>query len=163
MTIHIVSDQIIRETVREISGYQKKKIDSDFDELCRCQPDLTAFFTKFVQKFRQKTIENSLFLFFVINLVFEKSAATEMQPITYDEIEQALEKNETLLSGIKGAHDRFLERIAGVRLSTQPHLIRYVIESLESDNDPAAGYLFFVFIVVIDVLNDAFQNKNMTP
>ena len=167
--MNIVSDQIIQETVKEVSDYQKEKIDSDFLGFCKRQPDLASFFTTFVRNQRRKTIERCLFVFFVIGIVFEKSAAAALHRITYDDIERVLQKNKTLIAGIKEAHNRFYERIAEVRLSCQPDLMKYVIESLETEIDPEtpfsnqeAGVLFFLFMVVIDVFSDALPSGNTT-
>lgn len=169
MPIHVISDQMIRESVREVSGYQKEKINSEFSGFCNRQPDLADFFANFIRKQRPQTMERGFFIFLVINAVFEKCVATdtrEIQRITYDEIEQVLKKNETLLSGIKGAHDRFHERIASVRMFSQPKLMKYVMESLETDIDSEtvlskqeAGYLFFVFSIIIELLNDTLQHN----
>jgi len=72
------------------------------------------------------------------------------------------EANERLMEGMEAAHDRFFERIARVQISSQPFVIKYVVDAIfeaPEDEDPVsltdedAGFLFLLLKTVIDALN----------
>jgi hypothetical protein len=66
------------------------------------------------------------------------------------------------MEGLEVAHDRFFERIARVQVSSQPFVIKYVVDAIfeaPEDEDPVsltdedAGLLFLLLKTVIDVLD----------
>lgn len=163
----IVTERIIEQTRQEILSYKKEKIDFEFSRLCERQPDLTDFIIEFTQDQKQETIEQCLFIFFVMCRAFENSFETRIHPISFDEIETIFEKNETQMVNLKGIHERFLERITKVRLLNQPFLMKYMTESLLEErkkeyafSEKEIGYLFFLFITIIDVFDEALQKMS---
>jgi hypothetical protein len=158
----LISEQIVEQTWKEISGYDPDRIDLEFFKFSERQPDLMTFIIEFTQDQQQKTIEFCLYIFFVICRIFEKSSVARIKQITFDEIETIFEKNETLMENIESVHERFYKRIAKVQFLNQPFLMKFILEALKKKKDQEhtlsegeIGYLFFLFKNVIDVLDDA--------
>ena len=94
--------------------------------------------------------------------MFQNGYGKPIDSATSDEIIYCYESNERLMESLGGMDERFFERIAEVQMSSQPYVIRYVVESLfEAGQGDAPllpgeedlGYLFLVMKTVIDVLN----------
>jgi len=63
---------------------------------------------------------------------------------------------------LEGAHEKFLDRVASVQTSRQPHVVNYVVDALmeEDEGEDAValteeqkGFLYLVLKTVIDVLD----------
>jgi hypothetical protein len=64
---------------------------------------------------------------------------------------------------LEGAHDKFLDRVAGVQTSRQPHVANYVVDALMEEEDEGEdavalteeqkGFLYLLLKTVIDVLD----------
>jgi hypothetical protein len=63
---------------------------------------------------------------------------------------------------LEGAHERFLDRIAGVQTSKQPNVVNYVVDALMEEDegedavtltDEQKCFLFLILKTVIDVLD----------
>ncbi|HUL36822.1 MAG TPA: hypothetical protein VLW47_03990 [Thermodesulfobacteriota bacterium] len=63
---------------------------------------------------------------------------------------------------LEGAHERFLDRIAGVQTSKQPKVVNYVVDALMEEDegedavtltDEQKRFLFLILKTVIDVLD----------
>ena len=82
--------------------------------------------------------------------------------ISSEEIIKCYEYNEGLMERLEGAHDKFLDRIASVQTSRQPHVVNYVVDALMEEDEgedgvalteEQKGFLFLMFKTVIDVLD----------
>jgi hypothetical protein len=158
-----ISEQIVAQTWMEISSYDTEKIDFEFNKVGERQPDLTSFIIEFTQDQQQTTIELCLCVFFIICRIFEKSSASRIKQITFDEIEIILKKNEALIENLEGVHERFYERIARVQFFNQPFVMKYILETLVEEteientlSEKETGYLFFLFKNVVDIFDEAF-------
>ena len=66
---------------------------------------------------------------------------------------------ESLLEGLEGAHERFLERAARVQLFRQPNVMKYVVDAIMDEEDSVAlteydkGLLFLLLKTVVEVLD----------
>jgi hypothetical protein len=69
---------------------------------------------------------------------------------------------------LEGAHERFLDRIASLQTSKQPHVVNYVVDSLiEEDEGKEAvrlteeqkGFLYLLLKTVVDVLDQKGANR----
>ena len=64
---------------------------------------------------------------------------------------------------LEGAHDKFLDRVASVQTSRQPHVVNYVVDALMEEEDEGEdavalteeqkGFLYLLLKTVIDVLD----------
>jgi len=66
------------------------------------------------------------------------------------------------MESLEGSHEKFLERVAEVQLSRQPHVMKYIVDTLieaPEEEDPVAltdddiGYLFLLLKTVVDLLD----------
>ncbi len=69
---------------------------------------------------------------------------------------------ERLPESLEEAHEKFLDRVASVQTSRQPHVVKYVVDALiEEDEGKDAlvlaeeqkGFLFLLLKTVIDILD----------
>ena len=103
-------------------------------------------------------------MFFTIYRMFQRAYSAKIGAIHSAKIETCLDQNESLLGRLEGAHVKFVERVAKVESSKQPHVMRYLVETLieaPEGEDPVdlteeeTGALFLVLKTVIDVLDRA--------
>jgi hypothetical protein len=70
-------------------------------------------------------------------------------------------ENTRLIESLEGAHEKFIDRIAGVQVSKQPYVMKYVLEALMKDaeedghdlTEEDIGSLFLLFKTEIEVLD----------
>jgi len=86
----------------------------------------------------------------------------KIKRISSEEIIKCYEHNESLMERLEGAHEKFLDRIASVQTSKQPHVVNYVVDTLmeEDEGEDALvlteeqkGFLYLLLKTVIDVLD----------
>ena len=89
-------------------------------------------------------------------------AQGKIRRISSKEIIKCHEHNESLLERLEGAHEKFLDRVASIQISEQPHVMKYVIDALMEEEggegavqltDEHKGFLFLLLKTVIDVLD----------
>jgi hypothetical protein len=126
------------------------------------QPNLLAFMMEFTQELDEEVRELAIYIFSVIWRIFQKSSKRKIKRISAEEIINYYEKNEHLIENLEGAHEKFFERVAGVQLSGQPYVMKYVVEALieaPEGEDPVElteediGYLFLLLKTVVDLLD----------
>ena len=167
-----VSEETVEKTWKEFASLSPERAERETEKISKNQPNLMAFMMEFTQELSQEVKELSIFLFNVLYRMFEKSSKTKINKISAEEIINCFEKNEHLIQSLEGVHEKFLERIAGVQLSGQPYIMKYVVESLieaPGDEEPMnlteedTGYLFLLLKTVVDLLDQmirsGFENK----
>ena len=96
--------------------------------------------------------------------MFQKSTRKRIKKISTESIIACYEKNEDLIQSLEGIHQKFLDRIARVQLSSQPYVMKYVVKTLietPEEDDPVTlteedtGFLFLLLKTVVDVLDKA--------
>ena len=74
----------------------------------------------------------------------------------------AYESNEALMGSLEDAHEKFLDRIAGMQSFKQPYVIEYVLDALFEEaedgdeielTDEDRGYLFLLLKTEVDLLD----------
>ncbi|MGZ3745008.1 MAG: hypothetical protein ACXVBQ_14180 [Pseudobdellovibrionaceae bacterium] len=125
------------------------------------QPDLLAFVMKSSEEMGQQVRELAIYMFLVVYRMFQKTQG-KIKKISSEEIIECYEHNEGLVERLEGADEKFLDRIANVQTSKQPHVVNYVVDALMEEeegedavklNDEQKGFLFLVLKTVIDVLD----------
>ena len=101
--------------------------------------------------------------------MFQKVHGRGIAPVSSEEVVACYEVNEDLMERLEGAHEKFLDRIAGIQIAEQPHVMKYVVEALveeeEEDEDledlteEDKGLLFLVLKTVVELLNKASEKE----
>ena len=87
---------------------------------------------------------------------------TLVNKIPSGDIIKCHEHNEKFIESLNGAHDKFLDRIAGVQVSEQPYVMKYIVDTLieaPEEEDPIelteedTGCIFLLLKTVVDLLN----------
>ena len=157
-----ISEVMVEKTRKEFVNLSPEQAEKETEKISRDQPNLLAFMIEFTQELSQEVKELAIFLFYVLYRMFEKSSKSKISKISAEQIINCYEKNEHLIQSLEGVHEKFLERIAGVQLSGQPYIMKYVLESLieaPEDEEPMSlaeediGYLFLLLKTVVDLLD----------
>ncbi|MGZ6209931.1 MAG: hypothetical protein ACXWL9_07290 [Syntrophales bacterium] len=126
------------------------------------QPDLLAFVMKSSEEMGQQVRELAIYMFLVVYRMFQKTQG-KIKKISSEEIIECYEHNEGLVERLEGADEKFLDRIANVQTSKQPHVVQYVVDALMEEEegedalvltDQQKGFLFLLLKSVIDVLDE---------
>jgi hypothetical protein len=155
-------EDLAEQTAEEVALFSPAHGKKEMRKLGKNQPDLLSFMMEFSQDLDQEVKELAFYMFFVVYRMFEKGYGKRIARVTADEIIKCYEDNENLIESLEVAHDRFFERIAAVQVSSQPFVIKYVVDTLfdapeEEDRvkltEEDAGVLFLLLKTVIDALN----------
>jgi hypothetical protein len=80
-----------------------------------------------------------------------QEAHGKIKKISSEEIIECYEHNESLMERLKGAHEKFLDRVAMVQTSRQPYVVKYVVDALMEKDEGEDPVLLLK--TVIDVLD----------
>jgi len=158
-----LSEELVDETWEGFAGYSDEQAYEEAQMVGKSQPEILAFIMEMTEDLDQEIRELAIYMFFVIHRMFNNGYGRKIQKVTSDEIITCYEDNEKLLESLGGAHEKFFERIARVQMSSQPYVIRYIVETLfeaDQEEDPLLlgeedmGYLFLLMKTVVDVLNN---------
>jgi hypothetical protein len=158
-----ISEELADETWQEFASFSPEQVQEEILKVSEDQPYLVAFMMEFTQDLNQEVRELAIYIFYVICRMFQKSTKKRIKSISAEEVISCHKKNEHFIDSLEGVHERFLERIAGVQLSVQPFVMKYVVETLieaPEDEDPVEltdddiGYLFLLLKTVVDSLDE---------
>ncbi len=157
-----ISAEMVEMTWEEFAAFPSERAHKETTKITKDQPNLLAFMTEFTQELSQEVRELAIYMFYVLYRMFQNSSKKKIKRISAEEIITSYEKNEHFIKSLEGVHEKFFERIAGVQLSGQPYVMKYVVETLmeaPTDEDPVAlteediGYLFLLLKTVVDLLD----------
>ena len=157
-----LSEELVDETWEGFAGYTDEQAYEEAQVVGKNQPEILAFIMEMTEDLDQEIRELAIYMFFVIHRMFNNGYGKKIQKVTSEEIITCYEDNEKLLESLGGGHEKFFERIARVQMSSQPYVIRYIVETLfeaDQEEDPILmgeedmGYLFLLMKTVVDVLN----------
>ena len=157
-----IPEELVEETWQEVSSFASGRMIKEMGLVSKSQPELLAFMMEFVQDLDQEVKELAVYMFYVIFRMFQKSSRKRIKEISTESIIECYEKNEDLIQSLEGIHQKFLDRIARIQLSSQPYVMKYVVETLidaPEEEDPVAlteedtGFLFLLLKTVVDVLD----------
>ncbi len=160
----IIEKTVVASTWKEVAALNENTAKQRMVKLGARQTDLLSFVTTAVEELKQDVLELGVYIFYVVYRMFEKSCKTKLKRISSNKIAAAYEKNETLLLTLDGSHNDLYAQIANIEITKQPHVIRYVLDTLfETDEDPEPitlsdveiGTLFLILKTVVDVLGNA--------
>ncbi|MCK5404719.1 MAG: hypothetical protein KAI75_05790 [Desulfobulbaceae bacterium] len=168
----IVSLATVEETWQEVAGFSTVKAHHEMQELNRKQGDFLAYFVELTKTFDKDVSSFAIFLFFSVYRMFERHANKDIPKVSADEVMKFHERNEDFIANLSGVHDRLLDRIANAQIEGQPHVMKYVVDSLFEAPEKAevllspeeTGYLYLLLKTAVDLLSDitSRQSKKIT-
>ena len=154
----------MEKTWQEVAGFIPDRAKKELIKIGSSQPDLLAFVTDSPQEMAREVRELAIYMFVVVYRAFQK-AHGKVKKISSEEIIECYKHNEGLLERLDGADERFLDRIASLQTSKQPHVVNYVVDALmEEDNEgehtvqlteEQKGFLYLLLKTVVDVLDQS--------
>jgi hypothetical protein len=156
-----IPERIVEKTWQEVAGFSPEKANKEMMKIGNSQPDLLAFVVESSKEMGREVSELAIYMFVVVYRMFQE-AHGKIKKISSEEIIECYEHNEGLMERLEGADERFLDRIASVQTSRQPHVVNYVVDALmeEDEGEDAValteeqkGFLYLLLKTVIDVLD----------
>lgn len=157
-----IREALVEETWQEVATFSPRKAEQAMERTAKKQRELIAFLHAYTEDLSREAAELGFYMFFTIYRMFERGSGERIKPVKSGRIERCLDQNEDLLSRLEGAHARFVERVAQVEASRQPHVMRYLVETLieaPEGEDPVflteeeSGTLFLILKTIIDILD----------
>jgi hypothetical protein len=157
-----ISEALVEETWQEAASFTPAQGRREMTKIAKSQPYLLSFMIEFAEELTQEEKELAIYMFFVVYRMFQKNSGKRIKRISAEETIECYEYNEGLVKSLEGVNEKFFERIARIEMSRQPHVIRYVTETLieaPEDEDPIAltedgiGVIFLLLKTVVDLLD----------
>lgn len=157
----IIPEALVEETWLEVGALSESQARKQMEQIAKSQPALLAFVLAATADLPTDAQQVAVYLYAVIHRMFEKSAG-RLTPATPQAVEAAFEGNKTFLGKFEHAHERFLEKAAETAASSQPFVMKYLVEALlespEGDDpvvlsDEEIGLIFLVLKTAIDILD----------
>ncbi len=158
----IIPEAIVGRTWQEFAGLSPDEANKEMMKINNKQPDLLAFVVESSKEMGREVSELAIYLFMVVYRMFQETHG-KIKRISSGEVIECYKQNEGLIEKLDGTHERFLDRIASLQTSKQPHVLKYVADALmEADEgeeavtltDEQKGFLFLLLKTVVDVLDD---------
>ncbi len=156
----MIPEEIVEETWQDVGKYSPDKAVNEMIALGKRQPDLLTFITEYTKDLNGEVQELSIYMFFTIYRMFEKSYNRLIKRVTITKIVKAFDANNKLLGKLGSAHDKFFNRIAEEQFTKQPYVLKYIVEALFEENDDdieldeqSVSSLFLLMITVVDLLD----------
>lgn len=159
-----VPEEVVEATWRQVASLDPRGARRLMVETAERQPALLAYVMASTADSRSPVQELAIYLYYVVLQMFDLTGSNRVKEVTVSIIEHHSAENESLLERLLPAHERFLERVAGVQSSSQPFVFRYIAEALleEAESDPSSplaeeetGLLFLTLKTVVDALDEA--------
>jgi hypothetical protein len=158
-----IPERIVEKTWKEAARFSPDKAKREMTKIGNNQPELLAFVMESAKEMGQEVRELAIYMFVVVYRMFQESHS-KIKRISSDEIIKCYQNNEGMMERLVGAHEKFIDRIASVQTSKQPHAVNYVVDALmEEDEGKDAvalteerkGFLYLLLKTVIDVLDQS--------
>jgi hypothetical protein len=156
----LLSEEFVEKTWQEVAGFTEDRANKEMIAMGRNQPDLLAFLMAFTDDLDQEVKELAIYIAFVVYKMFLDSNG-KIPKISSKKIMASYDENIRLMESLEGADEKFIDRIAGVEVSQQPYVMKYVLETLMEDDEEDGfdlteediGSLFLLFKTEIEVLD----------
>jgi hypothetical protein len=158
-----ISEELVEKTWKESSALSREDANRSMLKTCEGQPDLVAYVTTLTKSRDEEVKELAVTLFFVLYQIFRKGAPGELKRIPAEEIARYHENNLSLMQRLEKPHDKFVHRAARIQLAGQPHVMKFLVETLVepgSLEDPLElseedkGLLYVVLKTVVDLFDE---------
>lgn len=158
-----ISEKLVEKTWQEVAGFSPQQANKEMQKMGKNQPELLAFLMAMTEDMEPDVKELAIYIAFVVYRMFE-SSRSRTKKLTSREIMSSYESNETLMGSLEDAHEKFIDRIAGMQSSKQPYVIEYVLDALfeeaeDGDGDEVEltdedrGFLFLLLKTEVDLLD----------
>ena len=157
-----IPEKIVEKTWQKIAGFSPDRAKKEMMKIGTRQQELLTFVMESAKEMGQEVRELAIYMLLVVYRMFQE-AHGKIKKISSEEIIECYEHNEGLMERLEGAHEKFLDRVASVQTSRQPHVVKYVVDALMEENnegedavaltDEQKGFLFLLLKTVIDVLD----------
>ena len=155
-----LSEALVEKTWQQVAEFTPDRAGKEMHAMGKNQPDLLAFLMAYTDDLQQEAKELAIYIAFVVYKMFLDSGG-KIPKISGKEIMAGYDENTRLIESLEGAHENFIDRIAGVQVSKQPYVMRYVLEALMEDaeedginlTEEDIGTLFILFKTEIEVLD----------
>ncbi len=157
-----IAEETIDTILAEIEGFSPDKFDEEMEKLNKNQPLLFTFILEFTEEFEEELLKIILLVFFAIYRVFHFSYKKKIPQISSEQIVEQFNRNDNFFKSLDEADEVLLDRIAEINISTQPHLVDYLLEVLfeitetEEEIDLADEDSIFIYLLLkteIDLLD----------
>ena len=160
----LLSEQLVEKTWKQVAEFTPARANKEMLTMGKNQPDLLAFMMAYTDDLQQEVKELAIYIAFVIYKMFLDSSG-KIPRISSKEILARYNENTRFMESLEGANEKFIDRIASVQVSKQPHVMKYVLEALMEDADEDGinlseediGLLFILFKTEIEVLDKRAQ------
>jgi hypothetical protein len=160
LKMDILSEEFVEKTWQKIAGFTEDRANKEMIAMGKNQPDLLAFLMAFTDDLDQEVKELAIYIAFVVYKMFLDSTG-KIPKISAKKIMARYDENIRLMESLEGTDEKFIDRIAGVEISQQPYVMKYVLEALMEDDEEDGfdlteediGSLFLLFKTEIEVLN----------
>ena len=166
--MNTISETTVFLARREISNLTPEEGHDKMMSLGHVQPYLLSFAVAFTQELNDSIRALSMFWFFNIYRMFQKASRLPLKQVSEKMIDECLDHNEALFLSLENTHERFLEKIAGFEIATQPNVMEYVVEVLNEDvaekedlvlEEDEMGYLFLFLKTVVECLDRTMERE----
>jgi hypothetical protein len=157
-----IPEAIVEKTWQEVADFSPDRAKKEMMKIANNQPVILAFITESSQEMGREVRELAIYIFVVVYRMFQQTHG-KIKKISSKEIIECYGHNEGLMERLEGAHDRFLDRVASVQTSRQPHVVNYLVDALMEEDDEGEdamalteeqkGFLYLLLKTVIDVHN----------
>ncbi len=156
-----LSEVFVEKTWQQVAAFTADRANKEMIAMGKNQPALLAFLMAYTDDLQQEVKELAIYVAFVVYKMFLDSSG-KLPKISSKEIMARYDENIRLIESIEGTHDKFIDRIAGVQVSKQPYVMKYVLEALMEDaeedgiglTEDDIGSLFLLFKTEIEVLDN---------
>jgi hypothetical protein len=155
-----LSEALVEKTWQQVAEFTPDRASKEMHTMGKNQPDLLAFLMAYTDDLQQEAKELAMYIAFVVYKMFLDSGV-KIPKISGKKIMARYDENARLIESLEGAHENFIDRIAGVQVSKQPYVMGYVLEALMEDaeedgidlTEEDIGSLFILFKTEIEVLD----------
>jgi len=155
-----LSEEFVEKTWQEVAGFTRAMANKEMLAMGKDQPDLLAFLMAYTDDLQQEVKELGIYISFVVYKMFHDSAV-KIPKISSRKIMTTYDENALLLEGLEDANGKIIGRIASLKVSKQPYVMRYVLEALMEDAEEEGidltgediGFLFILLKTEIEVLD----------
>jgi hypothetical protein len=155
-----LSEGFVEKTWQQVAAFTADRANKEMIAMGKNQPDLLAFLMAHTDDLQQEVKELAIYVAFVVYKMFLDSSG-KIPRISSKEIIDRYKENTRFIESLEGVHEKFIDRIAGVQVSKQPYVMKYVLEALMEDaeedgidlTEEDICSLFLLFKTEIEVLD----------
>ena len=156
-----IPEELIDSICAEVAELDPAVAAEAMQEIAEKQPALLAYVMAATEDVRPEAQEIAVYLFVVILRIFERVPDHHVKRVSLKQVQRRAGKNETTFEHLFNADDRFLERAAELRATTQPYVMHFLTAVLLDEDDDVeltedeSGLFFLVLLTVVELLDNA--------